>query len=263
MLQTWKSGSLSSGMRADTKSLTKAVFGPFPWSSQSLVARRLFTPYRTEFCGRLATAVATSWSCFIAELTRIGARRRFIASYARLFTGLLLPGGPTLSTETATPQTTCRKISDGALTMRISRKLCDTAVFAAESGTRERNCLTLRWRLSGSCTRRGRVTRPSQRASGCTGATFKSWFSALCAPSLLLLSGCQTPESIHPPVADLQAAVEPKPVPSDDIATSQKAADDFSASIEAWGDRISAAGGRICRWSERVYKVKVGCPKAD
>jgi hypothetical protein len=59
----------------------------------------------------------------------------------------------------------------------------------------------------------------------------------------------------------LKAVVEPKPVPTDEIAVSQKAADDFSASIEAWGDRISAAGGRLCRWSERVYKVKIDCPK--
>lgn len=79
--------------------------------------------------------------------------------------------------------------------------------------------------------------------------------------ALLLVSGCETPGSVHPPVPDLQAAVEPKPIPPDEIATSQKAADDYSASVEGWGDRVSAAGGRICRWSERVYKVKVGCPK--
>lgn len=78
--------------------------------------------------------------------------------------------------------------------------------------------------------------------------------------ALLPASACTTRAAIHPPVADLEAVVEPKPVPSDDIATSQKAADDFSASIEAWGDRVSAAGARLCRWSVRVYKVKVGCP---
>jgi hypothetical protein len=50
-------------------------------------------------------------------------------------------------------------------------------------------------------------------------------------------------------------------VPSDDIATSQKAADEFSATIEGWGDRISAAGGRLCRWTERTHKLKLGCPK--
>ena len=78
---------------------------------------------------------------------------------------------------------------------------------------------------------------------------------------LLLASACTTPGAIHPPVADLKAAIEPKPVPGDEIATSQKAADDYSASVEGWGDRVSAAAARICRWSERVYMVKVGCPK--
>lgn len=84
---------------------------------------------------------------------------------------------------------------------------------------------------------------------------------SLLPVALLLASACTTPGAIHPPADDLKAVVEPKPVPGDDIATSQKAADDFSASLEGWGDRISAAGGRICRWSERVYKVKIGCPK--
>lgn len=81
-------------------------------------------------------------------------------------------------------------------------------------------------------------------------------------PVVLVVSACETPGSIHPPVDDLKAAVEPKPVPTAEIATSQKAADDYSASVEGWGDRISAAGGRLCRWSERTYKIKVGCPKA-
>jgi hypothetical protein len=77
---------------------------------------------------------------------------------------------------------------------------------------------------------------------------------------LLLASGCASSGAIHPPADDLKAAVEPKPVPGDDIATSDQANADYSASVEGWGDRISAAGGRLCRWSERVYKVKVGCP---
>jgi hypothetical protein len=59
----------------------------------------------------------------------------------------------------------------------------------------------------------------------------------------------------------LKAVVEQKPVPNDDIATSDQAGADFSAAIEAWGDRIYSAGGRLCRWSEKVYRVKIGCPK--
>lgn len=78
---------------------------------------------------------------------------------------------------------------------------------------------------------------------------------------LLLVSGCMTPGAIPPPVADLKAVTEPKPIPTDEIATSQKAADLYSAEVESWGDRISSAGGRICRWVERTHKVNVGCPK--
>jgi hypothetical protein len=78
---------------------------------------------------------------------------------------------------------------------------------------------------------------------------------------LLLAGACTTPGAIHPPVADLKAAVEPKPVPGDDTATSQQAHDLYSADVEGWGDRVSSAGGRICRWAERTYRIKVGCPK--
>ena len=60
-------------------------------------------------------------------------------------------------------------------------------------------------------------------------------------------SGCTTSGAIHPPVDDLKAAVEPKPMPGDDIATSDQANADYNAAIEAWGDRISSAGARLCR----------------
>lgn len=75
------------------------------------------------------------------------------------------------------------------------------------------------------------------------------------------VSACASSVVVSPPVADLQAVTETKPVPSDAIATSDQAAADYDASLEAWGDRISAAGGRLCRWSKSVYKLKVDCPK--
>jgi len=44
--------------------------------------------------------------------------------------------------------------------------------------------------------------------------------------------------------------------------TSQKAADDYSATVEGWGDRISAAGARICRWAVTTGdKLPFTCPK--
>lgn len=91
---------------------------------------------------------------------------------------------------------------------------------------------------------------------------FRTRFPPVLA-MLLLASGCATSVVIPPPVADLSAAVEAKPVPGDDIATSDQANADFNASIESWGDRIYSAGGRLCRWSEKTYKIKVpGCPPA-
>ena len=79
--------------------------------------------------------------------------------------------------------------------------------------------------------------------------------------SFLAVAACTTPGGIIPPADDLKAVTEAKPVPTDDIATSQKAADQFSADLEAWGDRISSAGGRICRWAETVGKHSLGCPR--
>lgn len=65
-----------------------------------------------------------------------------------------------------------------------------------------------------------------------------------------------------PPAPDLQAATEPKPVPPDDIVTSDQASADYSAAVEAWGDRVSAAGGRICRWVEDAGgKLPFKCPE--
>lgn len=81
--------------------------------------------------------------------------------------------------------------------------------------------------------------------------------------ALLLASGCATSGAIPPPVEDLKAVTEAKPIPTDEIATSQKAADQYSADVESWGERVSAAGGRICRWVKRTHKVRIDCPKPN
>lgn len=82
----------------------------------------------------------------------------------------------------------------------------------------------------------------------------------LMLPALLLaVSGCAAPASRLPPRADLQAAVEAKPVPTAEIVTSSKAAADYDAAIEAWGDRVRAAGGRLCRYF-RALGMAIDCP---
>ena len=65
-----------------------------------------------------------------------------------------------------------------------------------------------------------------------------------------------------PPAPDIQAAVEAKPVPADNIVTSDQASADYSAAVEAWGDRAHAAGARICRWVvDAGGKLPFACPK--
>lgn len=91
---------------------------------------------------------------------------------------------------------------------------------------------------------------------------FKRSPTSLLLPlaSLWLASACTGP-GVHPlPAADLLAVTEAKPIPTDDIATSQKAADLYSATVESWADRISAAGGRLCRFTERTSKLPFQCP---
>ena len=53
---------------------------------------------------------------------------------------------------------------------------------------------------------------------------------------------------MFPPSADVKALVEPKPRPGPDIVTSARAAAEYDVAVETWGERLSAAGGRVCRW---------------
>lgn len=84
-------------------------------------------------------------------------------------------------------------------------------------------------------------------------------------PLLLLLitaSGCAGPGSLQsafPPRADLEAVTEAKPMPTAAIATSAQVAEQYNADVEGWGDRVSAAGARLCRFY-RDLGMKVKCP---
>lgn len=79
---------------------------------------------------------------------------------------------------------------------------------------------------------------------------------------LTIASGCGAPGSLRagfPPPADLTAATEAKPVPGPEIVTSAQAAEEYNAAVEGWGDRVSAAGGRLCRYYKRLG-MKISCP---
>lgn len=43
--------------------------------------------------------------------------------------------------------------------------------------------------------------------------------------------------------------IEAKPLAPVEIVTSAQAAAQYDIAIEAWGERVSRAGARICRWA--------------
>ena len=84
----------------------------------------------------------------------------------------------------------------------------------------------------------------------------------MLSASLSAASACAKPEPlqpIYPPSADVLAMTEGKPRPGPEIVTSARAAAEYDVALEAWGDRVSAAGGRLCRWL-KANGMAVECP---
>ena len=81
--------------------------------------------------------------------------------------------------------------------------------------------------------------------------------------SLWLASGCAAPALHFPPVADLAAVTEAKPEPTAAIATDARTNARYSADVEAWGDRLHDAGGRLCRYFAAMGMKGVSCPAED
>ncbi|RDC59805.1 hypothetical protein HME9302_00026 [Alteripontixanthobacter maritimus] len=76
----------------------------------------------------------------------------------------------------------------------------------------------------------------------------------------LLASVCAPPVSTPPPpVADVVAVTEAKPLPSVEAVTDAKAKARDDAAIEAWGERIQAAGVNLCLLLEDRFDVDYGC----
>lgn len=88
----------------------------------------------------------------------------------------------------------------------------------------------------------------------------------LCA-SALVVSACTPKERlqpIFPPSADLQSVTSPKPVAPPEIVTSAQAAAEYDIAVETWGDTVSKAGARICRWAvNNGAKLDFVCPKSE
>ncbi len=58
--------------------------------------------------------------------------------------------------------------------------------------------------------------------------------------------------SLEGAAADVEAATEAKPAPTLAIATDAKAAAQYSADVESWGERVQAASVRVCLWLNRM-----------
>src|SRR6478735_9110239 len=101
---------------------------------------------------------------------------------------------------------------------------------------------------SGSPTRSS--TRRTRRNYTMSFKTRPAGF-CLLLPMLLLASACADSGGF-PPLADLKAVTEPKPVPSDEIATDPQAEANYNASVEGWGERLRSAGIRLCRFFDQT-----------
>jgi len=81
----------------------------------------------------------------------------------------------------------------------------------------------------------------------------------ICAFTLLNATACADhPRVGFPPAQDIAAVTEAKPKPSPDILTDPAASDRYGASVESWGERVQAAGVRLCRFFV-AQGMKVGC----
>ena len=77
---------------------------------------------------------------------------------------------------------------------------------------------------------------------------------------LALLAGCKSTQDF-PPKTDVKAVTETKPVPPTTILTDPTASDRYNAELENWGERVQAAGVRLCRYF-KAKGMQVDCPNA-
>lgn len=86
--------------------------------------------------------------------------------------------------------------------------------------------------------------------------------NCLLPPMFLLASACAG-SGAYPPLADLRAVTEAKPVPGDEIATDPVAEAHYNAAVESWGERLHSAGLRLCRFYRRMKMPNLrGCAQA-
>lgn len=73
-----------------------------------------------------------------------------------------------------------------------------------------------------------------------------------------MLAACTT-TGTYPAVADINAVTEKKPLPPATILTDPAANDRYNSALEAYGDRLHAAGLRLCRYFQRTGMKGLDC----
>jgi len=86
---------------------------------------------------------------------------------------------------------------------------------------------------------------------------------ALATVLLLTLPGamCSTPQAGFPSREDVIAVTEAKPKPAPEVLTDATANDRYNSALEGWGDRLHAAGVRLCKFYNRTGMPQISCPK--
>lgn len=71
---------------------------------------------------------------------------------------------------------------------------------------------------------------------------------------------------IFPARADIEALTAPKPLATPDIVADEEAYAAHQVAVESWGISLSLAGGRVCRWFNRMgadYECPAAPPGGD
>lgn len=83
--------------------------------------------------------------------------------------------------------------------------------------------------------------------------------SLMCV-NILALTACASGGG-YPDIKDVSAVTEAKPLPGADILTDPAASDRYNSALEGWGDRLHAAGMRLCRFYQRTGMPNIDCGK--
>ena len=83
--------------------------------------------------------------------------------------------------------------------------------------------------------------------------------SLMCI-NILALAACASGGG-YPDIKDVTAVTEEKPQPGVDILTDPAANDRYNSDLEGWGDRLHAAGLRLCRFYQRTGMPNVDCDR--